>query len=261
MKNILDLLVESSIRKMEEDKAAVPPDEMEAMCRALPVLDFEFERALKGPGLSFICEVKKASPSKGVISEEFPYLEVARAYEAGGAACVSVLTEREYFLGDDRYLREISEAVALPVLRKDFVTDPFQIFQARVLGAKAVLLIRAILTEGRLAALAALARELGMSALVEVHDEGELRSALAAGARLIGVNNRDLRTFEVDLGNSLRLREKTPADVVFVAESGISRREDVLALEAAGVDAALVGESLMRGGDAAAALRRLSLGL
>jgi indole-3-glycerol phosphate synthase len=216
-----------------------------------------FERALRAPGVSFICEVKRASPSKGLIAESFPYLEIAADYEAAGAACISVLTEPDYFMGHDRYLAEIAALVRIPTLRKDFTVDAYQIYQAAALGAGAVLLICAITPPPRLKEFIALAGRLGLSALVEAHDERELAAALDAGARIVGVNNRDLRTFEVDLGNSARLRRLAPKEVVFVAESGIRTRADVLRLKDFGVDAALVGETLMRSPDRRAALRGL----
>jgi indole-3-glycerol phosphate synthase len=218
---------------------------------------FPFEKALRADGVAFICEVKRASPSVGVIAEDFPYLDIARAYEAAGAAAISVLTEPHYFKGEDRYLREIAETVSIPVLRKDFTVDRYMIYEARVLGASAVLLICAILDRKKLAEYIALAHSLGLSALVEVHDEGELLMALDAGARIIGANNRNLKTFEVDTSTSLRLRKLVPENVLFVSESGIKTREDISALRQANVDAALIGETLMRAKDKKAALNAL----
>jgi indole-3-glycerol phosphate synthase len=259
--SILDQLVAATARRLERDKAQWPPEELRARCdsldRGASAGAGAFKGALRRPGLSFICEVKKASPSKGLIAADFPYLEIAADYEAAGAACISVLTETEYFLGDDRHLSEIARAVSLPVLRKDFTIDPYQIYQAKLLGARAVLLICAILTPKQLCAWIELAERLGMAALTEVHDRRELETALAAGAQLVGVNNRDLKTFSVDLRNSIRLRALTPPDILFVAESGISRRADVLLLQENGVDAALIGETLMRSPDRRTALRRL----
>jgi indole-3-glycerol phosphate synthase len=255
--NILDRLVEATAKRVERDKAAFPLDRLAARCRELPTAQFPFEAALSQPGLAFICEVKKASPSKGLIAESFPYIEIARDYEAAGAACVSVLTEPDFFLGGDAYLREIAQSVSIPVLRKDFILDPYQIYQARLLGAQAVLLICAILDAGKLSAFLELAGELGLSCLVEAHDAAELKQALSAGARIVGVNNRDLKTFQVDLQNSVRLRQLTPPDVLFTAESGVSSREDVELLEANGIDAVLIGETLMRSPDRQKALRRL----
>ena len=208
-----------------------------------------FEQALSAPGLSFICEVKKASPSKGVIAEDFPYLQIAEEYEAAGAAAISVLTEPEYFLGSDQYLREIAARVKIPVLRKDFVIDAYQIYEAKILGAQAVLLICALLDTATLAQYIAAAGELGLSALVEIHNEAEAEQALAAGARIIGINNRDLSTFNVDLGLSARLRKLIPAGIITVAESGLKSPDDLRALKDAGIDAVLIGESLMRSAD------------
>ncbi|MDR0584896.1 MAG: indole-3-glycerol phosphate synthase TrpC [Treponema sp.] len=208
-----------------------------------------FERAIGRPGLSFICEVKKASPSKGIIAANFSYLQIAREYEAAGAAAVSVLTEPEYFLGSDLYLREIASAIKIPVLRKDFIIDSYQIYEAKLLGADAVLLICALLNEDDLASYIKIAAGLGLSSLVEIHNEAEAEKALRAGARIIGINNRDLKTFRVDPGLSARLRKLIPAGILTVAESGIKSPDDVRALKDTGVDAALVGESLMRSTD------------
>jgi len=209
----------------------------------------QFEKALSAPGLSFICEVKKASPSKGVIAEDFPYLQIACEYEAAGAAAISVLTEPDYFMGSDRYLQEIAARVKIPVLRKDFIVDEYQIYEAKVLGAQAVLLICALLHGETLASYITTAGELGLSALVEIHSEAEAEQALAAGARIIGINNRDLKTFGVDLGLSARLRKLIPSGIVTVAESGVKSPDDVRALKGTGIDAVLIGESLMRAPD------------
>jgi indole-3-glycerol phosphate synthase len=208
-----------------------------------------FERALAAPGLSFICEVKKASPSKGIIAEDFPYLHIAKEYEVAGASAISVLTEPEYFLGSDQYLREIAASVKIPALRKDFIIDPYQIYEAKILGAAAVLLICALLDTETLAFYIKTAHELNLSALVEIHGEAEAESALRAGARIVGINNRDLKTFKVDLGLTARLRNRIPADVLAVAESGISSPDDTRVLKDLSIDAALVGESLMRSPD------------
>ena len=210
---------------------------------------FPFERALAAPGLSFICEVKRASPSKGIIAADFPYLHIAREYEAAGAAAISVLTEPEYFLGSDQYLREIATSVTIPTLRKDFIIDPYQIYEAKTLGAGAVLLICSLLKTETLCSYIGIARELHLSALVEIHDEAEADSALEAGARIVGINNRDLTTFKVDLGVTARLRNRIPSGVLAVAESGITSPGDTRVLKDLGIDAALVGESLMRAAD------------
>jgi indole-3-glycerol phosphate synthase len=208
-----------------------------------------FEAALAQPGLSFICEVKKASPSRGIIAESFPYLQIAGEYEAAGAAAVSVLTEPEYFLGCDQYLREIASAVKIPVLRKDFTVDIYQIYESALLGAKAVLLICALLGPDLLAEYSGLAASLGLSALVEVHTPEEARMAVGVGARIIGINNRDLRTFQVDLGTTGRIRRFIPGETLVVAESGIRGPEDIRVLQEYGIDGVLIGESLMRAAD------------
>lgn len=219
-----------------------------------------FEQALKEPGLSFICEVKKASPSKGVIAPNFPYLEIAKDYEAAGAAAISVLTEPYYFQGKNDYLKEIAATIKIPVLRKDFTIDPYMIYEAKTLGASAILLICAILDESQLEEYRQIAEALGMSALVEAHDESEVECALRSGARIIGVNNRNLQTFEVDVANSIRLRSLVPDEYVFVSESGIKGPEDTRKLYENGTDAVLIGETLMRNPDKKAALDILRAG-
>ncbi len=218
---------------------------------------FAFEQALAKPGLSFICECKKASPSKGLIAPEFPYLDIARAYEVAGADAISVLTEPKWFLGSDQYLQEIAAAVDIPCLRKDFTVDEYMIYEAKVLGASAVLLICSLLKEGEIRDSIALCDTLGLSALVEAHDEDEVKMALRAGARVIGVNNRNLKTFSVDTENSKRLRELLPPDVLFVSESGVRSAQDVAELRAIGADAVLIGETLMRAADKHAKLAEL----
>jgi indole-3-glycerol phosphate synthase len=216
-----------------------------------------FSAALCAPGVSFICEVKRASPSRGIIAKDFPYAQIARDYEAAGAAAISVLTEPEFFLGSDAYLREIAAQVSLPALRKDFVIDPYQIYEAKILGAKALLLITALLDPAALKDHIALAASLGVDSLVEVHDEAETQAALDAGARIVGINNRDLKTFQVDTGTTARLRPLIPRGILTVSESGIRERSDIALLEALGVDGALVGETLMRSVDKKAALAGL----
>jgi indole-3-glycerol phosphate synthase len=208
-----------------------------------------FEYAISGPGVSFICELKRSSPSKGVIADDFPYIKIAKEYEEAGAAAISVLTEPDFFGGSDAYLREVAEKVAVPVLRKDFTVDPYQIYEAKVLGASAILLICAILDKKTLSEFIKNACTLGLASIVETHNESEVDEALEIGARIVGVNNRDLATFEVDLGLSLRLRPRVPENVLFVAESGIKSADDVKALSDGGVDAALIGEALMRSPD------------
>ncbi len=254
---ILEKLAEHAAERVEAAKTAVPADTMRARALALPRGGFEFEKALAQEGLSFICECKKASPSKGVISEDFPYLDIARQYEAAGADCISVLTEPKWFLGSDSYLREIAATVKTPCIRKDFTVDEYMIYEAKTLGAAAVLLICSILTKSQIEQYIGICDELGLSALVEAHDESEVRMAISAGARIVGVNNRNLADFTVDTGNSCKLRDLVPEGVLFVSESGVSGREDTARLEAAGVDAVLIGEALMRASDIAAKLREL----
>ena len=255
--SILDALADHARERVAAAKKSVSPEQMRAAAQALPRGDFSFEKALRAPGVSFICECKKASPSKGLIAPEFPYLDIACEYEAAGADAVSVLTEPKWFLGRDEYLAQIAAAVKIPCLRKDFVVDEYMIDQAKTLGAAAVLLICAILDEPHLRDYIARCDELGLSALVEAHDEAEIETALRAGARIIGVNNRNLKDFSVDTGNSGRLRSLVPDGVLYVAESGVSTAADVAALRAAGVDAVLIGEALMRAPDKRAKLAEL----
>ena len=217
-----------------------------------------FLEALKKPGMSYICEVKKASPSKGLIAPDFPYLDIAKEYEQAGASAISCLTEPFYFQGADRYLQEISQAVNIPVLRKDFTVDEYMLYQAKAFGASAVLLICAILDNSQLKAFGELAQELGLDALVEAHDQWEVDRALNLGAKIVGVNNRNLHDFTVDMGNSIRLRNMAPADTVFVSESGIKTAEDIRILYENKVDAVLIGETLMRSPDKKAALEVLN---
>lgn len=207
---------------------------------------YAFYKALKAPGIHLICEVKKASPSKGLIAEDFPYVEIAKDYEAGGAAAVSVLTEPFYFLGSSVYLKEIRDAVSLPLLRKDFVVDEYQIYETKLLGADACLLICAILESQTLREYLETAHSLGLNALVEAHNPEEIEMALSAGANIIGVNNRNLRDFSIDTGHSAALRSLVPENVVFVAESGVHSREQVDDLKKEGVNAVLIGETFMR---------------
>lgn len=255
---ILDEIAEKTRYRVAERKKEIPFQEMRAMAESLPVAEKDiFYTALKQPGISFICEAKKASPSKGVIAEDFPYLDIAMEYEAAGAAAISCLTEPYYFLGQDSYLRKIASAVKIPVLRKDFTVDNYMIYEAKTLGASAVLLICSLLEDSELAEYLAVAGELGLSALVEAHNEREVEMALAADARIIGVNNRDLKTFTVDINNSSRLRKMVPTDIAFVSESGIKNRDDVLRLVENGTDAVLIGETLMRSPDKKAALDAL----
>ena len=255
--NILDQLADHARERVETARQLRPLDEVRQQALALPKGDFRFEQALNRPGLSFICECKKASPSKGLIAPEFPYLQIAKDYEAAGADAISVLTEPKWFLGSDTYLKEIASAVRTPCLRKDFTVDAYMIYEAKLLGAAAVLLICSILTDAQLKEYIALCDTLGLSALVEAHDAQEVDRALSAGARILGVNNRNLKDFTVDAENSRRLRARIPAEVLFVSESGVKTPEDVAALRDIGADAVLIGETLMRAPDKPAKLREL----
>ena len=257
MKNILETLAELTAERVAAEKSYRPLNSVRADAEALPKGDFPFENALKTDDIAFICECKKASPSKGLIAPDFPYLHIAKEYEKAGADCISVLTEPRYFLGSDRYLQEIARTVAIPCLRKDFTVDPYMIYQAKLLGASAVLLICAILEPERLREYHEIAQSLGLSALVEAHDEHEIETAAAIGARIIGVNNRNLKDFSVDVRRAQNLRKYAPADTLFVVESGMQTAADIQAARDAGADAVLVGETLMRAPDKAEKLREL----
>ena len=260
---ILDTIAEATRIRVEKAKKILPPEQLKRLLQARQEesdfprrSDFSFEQAF-GKQLSFLCEVKKASPSKGVIAQEFPYLSIAQEYEVAGATAISVLTEPDYFQGSNQYLQEISRTVNLPILRKDFTIDEYQIYEAKLLGADAVLLICALLDTATIRECLRLCDQLGLSALVEAHDEAEVNSAIEAGARMIGVNNRNLKTFEVDLGNAVRLRKLVPEHIIFIAESGIQTPEDIKRLSAAGVNGVLIGETLMRSVDKKEQLARL----
>lgn len=255
---ILDTIADYARQRVAADKASIPPEAMADMARqGPPAHGAAFEQALRRPGMSFICEVKRASPSKGLIAPDFPYLDIARAYEAAGADCLSCLTEPKWFLGSDGIFREIRGTVALPMLRKDFVVDAYQIDQAKVMGADAVLLICSLLDTAVIARYLERCDALGLAALVEAHDEKEIASAVSAGARIIGVNNRNLKDFSVDFGNAARLRDRLPPGTVYVAKSGVTGPASVAKLVAIGADAVLIGEALMRAPDKAAMLRAL----
>ena len=256
--DILSEIAAHARERVQAQKRVLPLRRLQKMSPpGVPAGPFPFETALRREGLSVIAEVKKASPSRGVIAVDFPHVGIARDYEAGGAAAISVLTEPRWFGGDARHLADIAQAVSLPLLRKDFVVDPYMVYEARALGASAILLICALADARALADLINLAHGLGLSALVEARDEEEIVMALEAGARVIGVNNRDLRTFRVDPERAPRLRGLVPADRLFVAESGIGPADGPERLRQAGVDAVLVGEALMRAPDRKAALARL----
>ncbi len=243
---ILDKLVESTRIRVEQEKRDIPLKIVKEKALKMEKGNFSFEKVIAEDEISFICEIKKASPSKGVIAEEFPYIQIAKEYEGAGASCISVLTEPDYFKGDKKYLEEISRNVTIPLLRKDFVIDEYMIYDAKIHGASCVLLICSILGKKELEKYIQICDDLGMSALVEAHDEEEVNMAVDAGARMIGVNNRDLKTFTVDLANSERLRKKVPDHILFVAESGIRTGEDIQRLKKADVNGVLIGETLMR---------------
>ncbi len=260
---ILAEIAAKTAERIAEQRRSLPLAELQAQAEALPrhrLTDkpYPFEQALSQEGIRFICEVKKASPSKGVIAENFPYEEIAVEYEQAGADAISILTEPFYFKGSDRYLEAIRKRVQIPLLRKDFTVDEYMIYQAKKMGADAVLLICAILSPGQLQEYAQIADKLGLSALVEAHDEQEVEMALAAKARIIGVNNRNLKDFSVDINNSVRLRQMVPPDILFVSESGMKTREDIRRLEENGTDAVLIGETFMRSPDKAGMLKLLS---
>ncbi len=254
---ILDKLAEHARERTQAAKQAIGAADMKKMAHDLPGTDRSFEKALKKEGLSFILECKKASPSKGLIAPDFPHVKIAQQYEAAGADCISVLTEPKWFLGSNDYLREIAKTVSIPCLRKDFTVDEYMIYEAVTLGAAAVLLIVSILSKEQIKEYLGICDELGLSAIVETHDEEEVETAVDAGARIIGVNNRDLTDFSVDNENSVRLRKMIPQDRIFISESGIKTAEDVAAVKLAGADAVLVGETVMRADDKKAALAAL----
>ena len=254
---ILEQLAEHARERVEQAKRNIPLEKIKNLAYSLPKGTFAFEESLKEQELSFICECKKASPSKGLIVEKFPYLEIAREYEEAGADCISVLTEPKWFLGKDDYLKEIAGNVSIPCLRKDFTVDEYMIYEAKLLGASAVLLICSILSEKELAEYIKICDSLGLSALVEAHYRQEVEAAITAGARIIGVNNRNLKDFTVDTNNSKKLRRLVPEEILFVAESGIRTRKDIETLQENGVDAVLIGETLMKAQDKEAKLWEL----
>lgn len=244
---ILDTIVEATKIRVAKEKQVESPEAVKAAALALPSdTGFPFEAALRQQDFNFICEVKKASPSKGIIAEHFPYLDIAKEYEVAGAAAISVLTEPDFFKGDKKYLQEIASTVKIPVLRKDFIIDEYQIYQAKVWGASAILLICACLDVPTLTKFRELADSLGLSSLVEAHDENEVQMAIDCGARIIGVNNRNLKDFTVDVQNSVRLRNLVQDDVIFVSESGLETPEDIQVLRDNNIGVALMGETFMR---------------
>ena len=255
--NILDQLADHARQRVAAAKTIRPMAKIRREASELPKGNFAFERALSGDDLAFICECKRASPSRGLIAPDFPYMDIAKSYEDAGAEAISVLTEPKWFLGSDDYLREIAGQVSIPCIRKDFTVDEYMLYEAKLLGASAALLICAILDEARLEDYIQICDGLGLSALVETHDAAEAEMALKAGARIVGVNNRNLKDFTVDIGNSQRLRGIIPAEVLFVSESGVRDANDVQAAREMGADAVLVGEALMRAADRRARLAEL----
>ena len=255
---ILETIAAHTRRRVEEDRRRLPLELLRDQCgQEGQAGGRRFLNALQGRGLGLICEVKKASPSKGLIDPEFSYLDIAKDYEDAGADAISCLTEPKWFLGSDQIFREIRGAVDTPMLRKDFTVDAYQLYQARLLGADCVLLICALLDTGTLERYLGICEELGLSALVEAHNEEEIASAVAAGAEIIGVNNRNLKDFSVNLDNAARLRDQIPPGVLYVAESGVRRPEDAAAVRAMGADGVLIGEALMRAKDKGAMLAAL----
>lgn len=255
--NILEQLAEHARERVTQAKENISLEEVKRLANTLPKGDFAFEKALQKPRISFICECKRASPSKGLIAEDFPYVEIAKEYEEAGADCISVLTEPKWFLGKNEYLKEIALKVAVPCLRKDFIVDEYMIYEAKILGASAVLLICSIISEEEIAQYIKVCDRLGISALVEIHNEQEIKTAIYAGARIVGVNNRNLKDFTVDKNNSKKLRSLVPEGILFVAESGVKEREDIETLQKVGVDAVLIGEALMKALDKKAKLQEL----
>lgn len=259
---ILDKIADSTKIRVEKLKQEAPFALVKSQALKLANKNpFAFENAIKNSGLTFICEIKKASPSKGLISENFPYIDIAKEYEAAGAGAISVLTEPEFFLGSDQYLKDVKKEVSIPVLRKDFTIDSYQIYEAALIGADCVLLICALLDTDTLKEYIKIADSLGLSCLVEAHDEDEVISAIEAGSRIIGVNNRNLKTFEVDITNSVRLRKLVPQNISFVSESGIRNAQDISVLREVGANAVLIGETLMRSGNIGLELTKLRASL
>ncbi len=243
---ILTKLADSTRNRVEREKKQIQLEMVKKQALAMKKGDFSFEKVIAEGDISFICEVKRASPSKGMLVEEFPYVQIAKDYEEVGASCISVLTEPDYFKGDKQYLKEISENVTVPLIRKDFIIDEYMIYDAKIHGASCVLLICSLLDKETMEKYIEICDNLGMSALVEAHDEEEIQKAVEAGARMIGVNNRDLKTFTVDIGNSERLRKLVPDNILFIAESGIKTNADINRLRKAKVNGVLIGETFMK---------------
>ena len=258
---MLDEIVEKTKERVEIAKGIISLDDLKNEVSLMEITDdFPFKKALSGEDISIIAEVKKASPSKGLIAEDFDYLKIAKDYEEAGASAISVLTEPYFFMGSDDYLKEIAENVSIPVLRKDFIVDEYMIWEAKALGASAILLIVSILDVVQLKKYLDLAHDLGLSAIVETHDGDEIMRALTVGAEIIGVNNRNLNDFTVDIDNSINLRRCVSGDVIFISESGIKTKEDVTRLKENDVDAVLIGETLMKSDDKKAMISELKNG-
>lgn len=257
MEDILKKLSDHAKERVESKKVSMPLSQVRAIAESMPKGWYPFLSAMNKPYLSFICEVKKASPSKGVISNDFPYLDIAKEYEAAGADAVSVLTEPKWFLGNEDYLEEISENIRIPILRKDFIVDPYMIYEAKTIGASAVLLITSILEENELREYINIGLELGLTSLVEVHDIIDIEKAVSAGAEVIGVNNRNLVDFSIDPENAKRLRMLVPRETKFVVESGITGAEGVVRAKQIAADAVLIGEAFMRAHNKAEFLKTL----
>lgn len=258
---ILDTIAQASRKRAEKEMQIIPFEKMKKLALSMEIKnDFPFEQSLSKNGMSFICEIKKASPSKGIIAEDFPYLKIAKEYEEAKASAISVLTEPEFFMGSNDYLKSIAQAVSIPILRKDFIVDEYQIYQAKTIGADAVLLICALLDTQTIKNYIRICDTLGLSALVEAHTEEEIKSAINAGARIIGVNNRNLKTFEVDINNCIRLKKLVPENIIFVAESGIKTADDIKKLKDVQADAVLIGETFMRSKNKKETLEKLNGG-
>lgn len=258
---ILETIAQANVERYEAQQKIVPLEVIKKQALAMDTnTGFPFEKALAKDEISYICEVKKASPSKGIIAEDFPYVQIAKDYEAAGASAISVLTEPKWFKGENEYLKEISQNVKIPLLRKDFTVCEYQIYEAKTIGASAVLLICALLETNTIRQWIALCDKLGLSALVEAHTKEEVYSAISAGARIIGVNNRNLKDFTVDLSTCTTLRGLVPKDILFVGESGITSSDDIKQLKSAGVNGVLIGETLMRNTNKKEALEKLNGG-
>ncbi len=258
--NILDNITEKTKVRVNKLKETVDFSKYKELAYNTNIEKFTFENVLKKNDISFICEIKKASPSKGIIAEDFPYLDIAKEYEAAGADAISVLTEPDFFMGNIKYLSEITSIVRTPLLRKDFIIDEIQIYEAKIAGAKAILLICSILSDEQLKNYLKIADDLGISCLTEAHDKDEIKRAISVKSRIIGVNNRDLKTFDVNIHNSIKLRKYVPQDILFVSESGIKTHEDIEELKQNNVNAVLIGETFMRAADKTKALRILKGG-